>query len=161
MTIGLTGAVDTTAPPVTTPPPTIALSLGTPRPGSSIGVSGNGFVGGEQVQVAVLSTPRNLTTLTAAADGSVGGFVSLPSDLEAGSHQIRLLGLSSNRVVLSNPFTVSAGTSVLARTGDNFGPLTLLGGALLAAGLLLITAARARASAVSLRRYRSGGWRTR
>lgn len=134
MTIGLTGEVDTT--PTTNPnAPKVNLILGTPRPGSQVTVSGSGFVGGEQVQIAVLSTPRTLATVTAAADGSVAPtVVTLPSDLEVGSHQIRLLGLFSNRTVTSNAFAV---TRTLARTGNELGVLAMLGAALLGLGLAL------------------------
>lgn len=134
MTIGLTGQVDTTA---TTNPnaPKVNLVLGTPKPGSQITVSGSGFVGGEQVQIAVLSTPRTLATVTAAADGSIAStVVTLPSDLEVGTHQIRLLGLFSNRTVTSNAFAV---TRTLARTGSELALLAMLGAALLGLGLAL------------------------
>lgn len=136
VTLGLTGDV---APPTTstTAPPTISLQLGnTPRAGSVISVSGNGFTPNEQVQIAVLSTPRTLAVVTASATGAVtNATVTLPVDLEAGAHQIRLLGLFSQRVVTSSPFTVgAAGTGVLARTGGEIASWLATGVALLAIG---------------------------
>ncbi|HSF27165.1 MAG TPA: fibronectin type III domain-containing protein [Actinomycetes bacterium] len=67
--------------------------------GAGAGVHGSGFGPDEPVSATLHSTPVDLGTLTAAADGTVTGTVTIPADTPAGDHTIQLVGQNTGHVV--------------------------------------------------------------
>ena len=65
--------------------------------GGQLTVSGTGFEPGETVQATLHSTPIDLGTVTADADGAVSLTFTVPADLEPGLHSVDLVGLQLGR----------------------------------------------------------------
>jgi len=95
-----------------TPPPasTATATTGTSSvtAGGDLGVSGSGFLAGEQVQIWLLSDPELLAVVTANGAGAVATTVTIPVTTPPGTHRIELRGLTSGTTVRSEPFTVTA-----------------------------------------------------
>lgn len=89
-------------------PGTIALASSTVQAGADLGVSGDGFLAGEQVQVWILSDPQLLDLTVADDQGVVATTVTIPADLEPGVHHIELRGMTSGLVLRSDDLTVLA-----------------------------------------------------
>jgi len=117
------------APEPGVPAPTVSLGSGTVAAGSTVNVSGQGFLAGEQVQVWLFSEPTLLTVETADTGGAVGSTVTIPVTITAGTHHIELRGLTSGRTVRSAELTVttsnatgSAGSAGSDRTAYSAAP---------------------------------------
>jgi hypothetical protein len=72
-----------------------------------------GFAAGEQVSVVLHSTPRELGTVTADADGVAGITVELLASDGAGRHSVVFTGPSG---IISVPFTLVLPTQALPQT---------------------------------------------
>lgn len=108
-----------------TPTPTRAtISRAVAAPGDAVTVTGSGFQPGESVTASLHSTPREIGTQEAGANGSVRFTFNVLSD-EVGQHRVELSGSVSGSV--SVVLTVEAAT--LPATG--FSPLPGLAAALL------------------------------
>lgn len=124
--------------------------------GASFSVCGGGFIPGEQVQVILHSDPIVLGVLTAGADGSVNGQVTLPTSAPVGTHTVELHGVTSGRSIYSAQVTVvaqapaPAQAGALPNTGSDASDLAVLGAALIGAGLVLTAASRRRRRPVGL-----------
>ncbi|GMA92213.1 putative Ig domain-containing protein [Homoserinibacter gongjuensis] len=123
--------------------PVIQVSPGSGNAGSAVHVQATGFQPGESVNVELHSTPRLLATFTADLAGAIDGSVTIPTDVDPGSHSIVVIAASGA--------TASAGFTVLAAAGSGLastgaapaGDLTLAG-LLLAIGLVLAATGRRR-----------------
>ena len=93
------------APPAEPDKPTATLSASTVAPGGTLTVSGTGFTPGEPVVATLHSTPIELGTVTADADGVATLTFTVPADLEPGDHRVELVGQRSG-VVVSVAFEV-------------------------------------------------------
>jgi hypothetical protein len=111
-------------------------------------VSGQGFRPNDNVEITIESTPRRLATVTADETGSFSTLVTIPSDIDAGSHTLKASGTAANDdvLVLSAPIDVQPSTSrELPRNGAAFTiAFTAVGWVLIAAGLVLEDFARRR-----------------
>ena len=105
-------------------------------PGGQLTATGSGFLGGEQVQVYVHSTPRFITVGTADAQGKAAITFTVPTDLPVGTHQVELRGVTSGRSLMSGSFTVAATSGGLPRTGTRAIELVRWGLLFLGLGLL-------------------------
>jgi hypothetical protein len=96
-------------------------------------LSGDGFAPGSTVQGALFSTPVNLGTKPASASGSVTFDVTIPKNLEDGTHEFQLQGVDpqGRTRVLSSTITVR---SRLSRTGSASNRVAPLGVALIVFG---------------------------
>ena len=124
--------------------------------GASLELVLSGFAPGETVRVELHSTPVLLGEVQADASGRAALAVNIPAGTEAGQHSLVALGLSSGTRA-ETPITVTAEPAAsgaapaakaasgptLASTGVELLPLGMVGGVSLAAGLLLLLAARA------------------
>jgi hypothetical protein len=137
--------------PTTTPSApansTATMSASSVVPGGSLTVSGAGFAAGERVDVFVLSTPTQVGSTTANAQGVASLTFQVPRTLDPGAHTVELRGASGR--VVSAGFTVTAPASAsgarLAASGpagDTL-PLALGGLGLLLVGGALVTVGRA------------------
>ncbi|NHC45389.1 hypothetical protein [Motilibacter aurantiacus] len=88
-------------------PPAVTLGATSVQAGSAIPVSGVGFPAGATVTVK-LDDARTLTALTAGADGSFTGTVTIPSDVAVGAHTLRFLAQSPATSVRSADFSVTS-----------------------------------------------------
>ncbi len=104
--------------------------------GGSITLTGAGFQPGETVTIELHSTPVQIGTTVASANGTINGAVTVPAGTAAGAHTIVVTGASSG-VTASTPITVAAAsaTAALATTGGTSLPVFV---PLLAAGLLVL-----------------------
>lgn len=100
------------APAPVEPTPTISLGATTISAGSSLEVTGNGFLVGEQVQVWLLSEPTLLTVATADAESAIRSTVTIPATTTTGVHHVELRGLTSGRTIRSTEITVTAAAAV-------------------------------------------------
>ncbi|WP_051389449.1 LamG-like jellyroll fold domain-containing protein [Arthrobacter sp. 35W] len=91
-----------------------SVDTGTAAPGQTITVSGSGFGPGSTVVFTLHSTPVELGTAVADAQGNVTLTVALPADVAAGEHLIVLTGVDASGapVEVSIPLTVSASGAV-------------------------------------------------
>ncbi|HVL93961.1 MAG TPA: LPXTG cell wall anchor domain-containing protein [Acidimicrobiales bacterium] len=131
-----------------------------------------GFGANVAVVVRIFSTPRELGTVRTDAAGNGSFDFTLPPDLEPGDHRVEAEGrlndgrvvIASTMVTLGSPFSLTrtlelqaggtgaetsrGGTAAadLPRTGEGTGSLAGIGSALVAAGGLLVLAARKRRS---------------
>ena len=103
--------------PVPTPTPTpapggpsIEVDDSTTLPGQSIKVSGQGYMGGSDVEIWLRSTPVLLETVVADPDGTFAATVRIPSDTSAGDHSIVSVGLDPDgqTLELAAPIAVAA-----------------------------------------------------
>jgi hypothetical protein len=136
------GTSDTGAPPPTSgtgapPAPAgsevAASSPAAVSPGGVVTVRATGFTAGEPVTVSIPGVDEPLTTVTAAADGSVQTVVQIPRGASLGATTVQFTGTSSaavagvdldvaarNRVVpqsTGSPVTVAAGLALVAAAG--------------------------------------------
>lgn len=119
----------------------IAVS-GDPTPGGSLTVVGGGYYPGETIDVWLHSTPRQLGTAIAGADGSFSATFALRGDDPVGAHTVIATGQSSAHR-FSAPVTIA-----LAATGSaGVATPLILALVLITAGFLLLSARRARPSA--------------
>jgi hypothetical protein len=153
--------------PVSTPvTPPVSTPVGTPAPtppaveevaaetivaGRQQTVALSGFQPGEEVRGVLRSTPVDLGTVVADANGVATFTFTVPAGVEAGTHTVTMTGLTSG-VERKATFEVTepaapAGTGGLAYTGAEVVPLLALGGGLLAAGAAAVTVAGRRRSA--------------
>ncbi|WP_437583236.1 DUF1349 domain-containing protein [Paramicrobacterium sp. CJ85] len=116
-----------------------SVAHGTLKPGATQVVSATGFGPGEVVTGTMHSTPLDLGTQTADADGEVTFRWTIPADTDAGVHTAVLSGETSGEVTAE--FRVTG--KVLASTGADVAPwlwgsalLLLLGAGVLTAGRL-------------------------
>ncbi|MDV8001041.1 hypothetical protein [Rhodococcus sp. IEGM 1408] len=65
------------------------------RPGGAMGFAAAGFWPGEQVYVVLGDGDAAVGPVTAGVDGEVAGVLSLPEDIEPGTHEIRAAGAGS------------------------------------------------------------------
>ena len=68
--------------------------------GQEIVVSGQGFMGGSEVEIWLYSTPVQLATVNAADDGTFATTVRIPSGTTPGSHSIVAIGVDANEAPL-------------------------------------------------------------
>lgn len=120
---------------VTVSPTTVAI-------GETLTITGTGFAAGEVVAGVLTSTPVDLGTKPADANGTVVFSVRIPASLEVGAHTATLSGASGSAAA---PFNVVAAGGTLAQTGlDGLG-LSSLAGLLLLSGAGACLAGRRRA----------------
>ena len=132
-------------------PPAASCSLSetTVALGETITVSCGGFLPGSTVTVEILS-PQVLATATVGADGEVSLAATIPSDLEPGTHTLRISGTAADGspVVIERTIVVLAAEGVaeegLAITGGNIMLAVLLFGGLIAAGTSALILGRRR-----------------
>jgi hypothetical protein len=136
------------------PSTTIALSTSSATAGSTITVTGGGFLSGEKVRVTVASDPVTVGEPVANDSGVASQSFALPSSVGAGSHTVTLTGETSG-VTISAPLTVTAAqvastttsTTVktnIVRTGGNTTDQAQIAFGLVAVGAGLLLAARRR-----------------
>jgi hypothetical protein len=127
--------------PIATTATTAQSATDSAAAGSSVAVSGSGFLPGEPVDVSLHSDPVHLATVTADADGNVATTVVIPLTTPPGAHHIVLTGLTSGATA-EIAITVTRGA--LASTGTEAAPA--IGGAvlLLLVGLALLAVRRMR-----------------
>ena len=106
------------------------------QPGGPGSTSGFGFQAGTEVTIFAFSTPVVLGTATVADDGTFSSNFPVPSDLAPGNHTVQAQGTGED----GQPRALLAGVSVagLAVTGAPLNLLGVLGGVLLAGGLVLL-----------------------
>jgi LPXTG-motif cell wall-anchored protein len=121
----------------------------TVTPGGQITVSGTGYRPGSTIDLYVYSTPIQVGTATADANGAFTAVVTLPAGLATGTHHLVAAGLdpSGDPRYLVSEVTVAAsgsGASTLAYTGSEPLPLLVCAGVLLMAGSALVVLGRRR-----------------
>jgi hypothetical protein len=175
LTVPMSASSPTTTPPATTSPattaPAPATTPATEAPGtettpqaaaSSVAeqtlakgaeqtVVLGGFQPHEMVHGVLHSTPVDLGTVEADAEGVATFTFTIPAGLETGSHSVTMTGLTSG-ITSEATFTVTAAATAgnsdgLAYTGTDVLPLLAVGGGLLAAGAAAVTVAARRRSA--------------
>jgi hypothetical protein len=141
----------TAAPTPTTPAPSAAVP--TIAPGKQQTITLRGFQPFELVRGMLHSTPVDLGTVRADADGVATFTFTVPAGLESGGHDVTMTGLTSSFSARAD-FTVAeastattTSTDGLAYTGTNVLPLLAVGGGLLAAGTTALVVAGRRRSA--------------
>ena len=123
--------------------PTNTTSLGSIAAGSTVEVSGAGFIPQSTVIVLLESAPVRLGTLTANAAGAVSGSFVIPISTPAGTHHIVLVDSAGNRYEAA--FEVAPGTTELAATGvDGIGKAGAAAGILLFLGVLITSNSHSR-----------------
>jgi len=133
------GGTTPTGPPAPgTDAPRVSLSARTLRPGDPVTVTVHGLTVPE-VEIGVASTYRALARAT-VTDGTVTATVTLPTDLEAGTHHIQVRTLDGT--VLAQIAIVVLGDGPLAATGAVVGGVAGLAALLLAGGAALLLARR-------------------
>jgi hypothetical protein len=139
-----------TATPTSSPSPPAVSQLGVddsePDQGQRVEVSGEGFLPNDSVDITIESTPRRLATVTTDATGSFSSVVTIPTDIDEGSHTLKATGTGANDedLVLSAAIDVQQGQE-LPRNGAAFTvTFTAVGSVLIAAGLVLEDFARRR-----------------
>ena len=145
-------------PPASAPAPAPAPSAVTPvaprvdvaEPslvaGAQQTISLGGFQPFEVVHGVLHSTPVDLGTVTADAEGVATFVFTVPAGLETGLHTVSMTGATGTVVEATFTVTAAAGGPALAYTGTDVVPLAGLGGALVLAGataLLLLRRRRA------------------
>lgn len=140
----------------TTAPPTGTISDDNPSPGDDVDLTASGFGPNTDSTIFILSTPIQLATATADGDGVVRASVTIPNEVQPGSHTIEVRGVDSNETprTVSIPITVAgevtdttAAAQPLAATGSGLSTLILVAGVLAAAGGALLLQARRRRTA--------------
>ena len=157
----------TSTPPVSTPPagtpatstPSTSTPAGTPVTstvavpqivaGKQQTVTIGGFQPYEMVHGVLRSTPVDLGTVQADANGNATFTFTVPAGLETGTHSVTMTGLTSGteQAVTFTVTAPAAATGGLAYTGSEVVPLVALGGGLLVAGAGAVTVARRRRTA--------------
>ncbi|GAB4082332.1 hypothetical protein GCU67_10140 [Modestobacter muralis] len=137
-----TGTPDTSAPPRTSSPgtasgpassvPAASSSAAAVSPGGVVTVRATGFTAGEPVAVTIPGVDEPLTTVTAAADGSVETVVQIPRGAALGSTTVQFTGSDS---------AATAGLDLDVAARDGVVPESTGSPAAVAAGLALVGAA--------------------
>ena len=111
--------------------------------GSSLDVSGSGFVPGSLVEVWLHSNPELLKTVSVEANGSFATQVELPATVSLGDHVVRAVGetLVSGATVVELPVELVASVS-LPSTGSGSALAVNLAVLFAAAGLMLLLLGR-------------------
>ncbi|SCX39822.1 hypothetical protein SAMN03159343_0799 [Klenkia marina] len=126
----------TPAPPTSAPGAATAASA-TLAVGRQQTVTAGGFTPGETVRGTLYSTPVDLGTAVADAQGVATFTFTVPAGLEVGVHTVTAVGLTSGSTSTVT-FTVTAGgDAVLATTGVDVAPLLGLGALAVGAGSAL------------------------
>jgi len=128
-----TGTPDGVAPPRTSGVPAASSSSAAVSPGGVVTVRATGFTAGEPVTVTIPGVDEPLTTVAAAADGSVQTVVQIPRAAALGSTTVTFTGNDSSatagldldvaardRVVpesTGSPFAVAAGLALVGTAG--------------------------------------------
>ncbi|WP_051143915.1 hypothetical protein [Modestobacter italicus] len=136
------------APTVTTPA-TKSVAAASLAAGKQQTISIGGFLPGEMVSGVLHSTPVDLGTVQADANGVATFTFTVPAGFEAGTHTVEMQGLTSG-ITAEATFTVTEAATTsggLAYTGTDVLPLIAVGGGLLAAGAAAVTVAARRRSA--------------
>jgi hypothetical protein len=109
------GSIDVTGYAQCTSP---SVSEETVAPGGTITFSGGGFKANSTITITVYSTPVELGTSVTDSSGNFSVDVTLPSDLEPGTHRLEASGVdpSGNPLVVSQTITVSTDSEVLGAT---------------------------------------------
>jgi hypothetical protein len=143
------------------PPPTPSVSPSHPgntisvtvvTPGGTISITVTGFAPREIIIIVIHSTPVQLASVTANANGSADASVTIPSNLPTGSHVITATGLTSGHVV-SFPVRVEQQTATggggpgLSNTGVATVALSTVAGIFLIGGIAFTLAGRRRNNA--------------
>jgi hypothetical protein len=120
-----------------------SAALASVPPGGQQTVTGEGFAPGELVQATLHSTPVDLGTFTANANGTVVVSFTVPSTVALGSHSVTLTGLTSARTTsatfsVADATVLAAGTTTLANTGASTHGLGWVAVACLALGMGLV-----------------------
>ena len=76
-------------------------------PGSAMHLAFGGFGSRSTIQAVILSTPKNLGTVIADADGVIDTNITLPDDIGPGVHTIMIEGQAANGVGLTKQFLVN------------------------------------------------------
>ncbi|HOI97819.1 MAG TPA: hypothetical protein PLA19_04945, partial [Candidatus Pacearchaeota archaeon] len=76
-------------------------------PGSAMHLAFGGFASHSTIQAVILSTPKNLGTVIADADGVIDTNITLPDDIGPGVHTIMIEGQAANGVGLTKQFLVN------------------------------------------------------
>jgi hypothetical protein len=135
-----------TAPTATAPAGTSVASTSVAA-GEQQTVSIGGFQPNEMVHGVLHSTPVDLGTVQADAEGVATFTFTVPAGFETGIHSVTMTGVTSG-ITGEATFTVTAApTGGLAYTGTDVLPLLVVGGGLLAAGAGAVTVAARRRSA--------------
>lgn len=106
-------------------------------PGGRMQVTFHGFQAGEEVRFVLHSDPIPLDeVLTADANGTVSGAVTIPEDAPPGTHRLEAIG-ASGLSIMSDPFTITAAAAAgaLPLTGVEVGTTVMIGLTVLLIGL--------------------------
>ncbi|MEI4273741.1 fibronectin type III domain-containing protein [Klenkia sp. LSe6-5] len=108
----------------------LTLRVDTPLSGVAAGapvvVRGVGLLPGSTVTLELHSTPRRLATATVGPDGTVSVPATLPQDVEAGDHQLILLGTAPDGSAVRTTLALSVDADGrLVRIGDDRAPAAL------------------------------------
>ena len=98
------------------PPPVVGLQLSTSvaTPGSTIGVTGEGWAPGTTETISIMSSPVVLGTAVANGQGDFTTSDTIPLNASLGSHEIVATGPSEANP--AQPLTLSANLTVVAST---------------------------------------------
>jgi hypothetical protein len=124
------------------PSGSLTLSSSTSTAGAALGVSGDGFDPGSNVQVTIHSTPVLLTTVAADGSGNFSVTVTIPAGFD-GLHQITATGLdpAQSVLVLQSPINLTStglpSTDTVLSNATGSSDLAIL--ALSGAGIVLLT----------------------
>ncbi|SDF61869.1 hypothetical protein [Klenkia brasiliensis] len=136
-TVGVPVAPPTTAPRTTG---TATAAAPTVAAGRQQTITAGGFTPGETARGTLYSTPVDLGTAVADAQGMATFTFTLPAGFEPGTHTVTAVGLTSG-ATSSVTFTVTSGsTPALAQTGVEVAPLLGLGALALGGGAALTVA---------------------
>jgi hypothetical protein len=152
LSVGVPVATPTPVAPPTTPPTsapgTATAAAPTLAAGRQQTVTAGGFTPGETVRGTLYSTPIDLGTAVADAQGVVTFTFTVPADLEVGVHTVTALGLTSGTTSTVTFAVTTTETAALATTGVDVAPLIGLGVVALGAGsALAFTGTRRRRAA--------------
>ncbi|WP_029430251.1 fibronectin type III domain-containing protein [Blastococcus sp. URHD0036] len=125
---------------------------GSVAPGSTVRVTGGGYLPGSTVTLIAYSTPQVLTTTVADGSGNIDVTVTVPAGLAAGNHTLVAAGVDAqgNTHYLTLPITVTGGTTGsggLAYTGADIAVPAIGGLAALAIGGGFVLAGRRKRTA--------------
>ena len=124
------------------PSGSLTLSSSTSTAGAPVGVSGDGFDPGSNVQITIHSTPVLLTTVAADGSGHFSATVTIPAGF-SGLHQITATGLDPQQSVRVLESSISLTSDGLPATDtvmtDAAGSSDLAILALSGAGIVILT----------------------